>query len=88
MSHVFIFITLFGQSYEASRRRVCYQRGLPRLVSLRAWNLARSPPPPLGITERVNSKGNFTPLTACWVKRKQSLIYLSLNFLLKSDGDF
>ena len=30
----FIFILFFGQSGEAYRWRVCYQRGLPRLVSV------------------------------------------------------
>ena len=34
LSHVnFIFILFFGQIVGASRWRVCYQRGLPRLVS-------------------------------------------------------
>ena len=33
-SHVTIIIFVFGQSGEAYRWRVCYQRGLPRLVLL------------------------------------------------------
>ena len=36
MSHVTIFVLFFGQSGEADRGRVCYQRGLPRLVFLSA----------------------------------------------------
>ena len=33
MSHVFFSFIFFGKSSEASQGRVCYQRGLPRLVS-------------------------------------------------------
>ena len=33
MSHVTFFFLFFGQSGEAYRWRVCYQRGLPRLVN-------------------------------------------------------
>ena len=32
MSNIYIYI-FFGQNSEAYRWRVCYQRGLPRLVS-------------------------------------------------------
>ena len=32
VSHVILLIIFFGKSGGASRRRVCYQRGLPRLV--------------------------------------------------------
>ena len=32
MCHIFIYLFIFGQSGEASQGRVCYQRGLPRLV--------------------------------------------------------
>ena len=32
-SHMFFCFCFFGQSGEAYRWRVCYQRGLPRLVS-------------------------------------------------------
>ena len=32
VSHVTFFLFLFGQFGEAYRWRVCYQRGLPRLV--------------------------------------------------------
>ena len=36
----FFFFLFFGQSGEAYRWRVCYQRGLPRLVFL--WNMSLS----------------------------------------------
>ena len=32
VSDIFYFLFIFGQSGEASQGRVCYQRGLPRLV--------------------------------------------------------
>ena len=35
--HIFYFIFFFGQSGEAYRWRVCYQRGLPRLVFWLNW---------------------------------------------------
>ena len=37
VSHVIFSFSFFGQSSEASWWRVCYQRGLPRLVFFMAW---------------------------------------------------
>ena len=46
MSHVnFFFFFFFGQSGEAYRWRVCYQRGLPRLVLLQEYFFFKVPFP-------------------------------------------
>ena len=49
MSLFFFFFFFFGQSGEAYRWRVCYQRGLPRLVFL-IWDTLFSNIPPTNTT--------------------------------------
>ena len=41
-SKIYIYIFFFGQSGEASRWRVCYKRGLPRLVFLTVLTIGTS----------------------------------------------